>query len=153
MCTITSSSLPTNCTAPKPYHSFNMTSPFMWKSLESYIKLCLKSIPFDIDCKSQRAFVAKRGWISRWLFFVTSLGVQFLVELWFLFRLIFDRSSFHSVQTLEILICGLYITLFTLYFITCWTIVTDTSETLQYVNGLVQAEKRFRGNMQTFNLN
>jgi len=125
-----------------------MTSPFMWKSMESYIFLCLKSIPFDIDCKSRRFFVANRGAIFRWVYFVISLGIQYLTELGFMLRLIFDRSTFRSSNTLEILLCGLYVTLFTLYFISCWTLVAKKSDTLQYLNGLVQAEQRFRGKLR-----
>jgi len=117
----------------------------MWKSLEPYLFLSLKSIPFVVDCKLRHVSIAKPKWKAKWTYFLLSVTVEFGAEWNFIRTIVSDRKLLLKVGALEMLLSFLYLTVLTFYFVTVWTILTKTIDTLQYVNGFVRTEKRFYG--------
>jgi len=121
-----------------------MTTNLMWKSLDLYFVLTLKSVPYYVDCTSHHSRVIPQR-ILPWLVFVSSAFTQLFFEFVFLLRILFDKDFYETVKAFEILLSALYFTAMVFYFVLFLTALNYHAELVQLFNGFIVLERKFLG--------
>jgi len=121
-----------------------MTTNLMWKSLDLYFALTIKTIPYYVDCSKHHARIIPER-ILPWFFFMISAFIQFSSELVFLLKLLFDKDFYESTKAFEILLSTLYLTTMSFYFVIVLSLANYYDELVQLFNGGILLERKFVG--------
>jgi len=121
-----------------------MTTNLMWKSLDLYFALTIKTVPYYVDCSLHHSRMIPQR-ILPWLVFVISAFIQLFSELVFLLQILFDKDFYETVKSFEILLSALFFTTMVFYFVLFLTVVIYYAELIQLFNGFMVLERKFLG--------
>jgi len=121
-----------------------MTTIMMWKSLDLFFVLTIKTMPYYVDCSKRHARIIPERIIPWWIF-VISVFVQLSSELVFLLKILFDKNFYESAEAFEILLSTLYFTCMSFYLVLFLTGLNYYNDLVQLFNGFMLLEQRFLG--------